>query len=250
MEQLVKRRIHLDVVDSTNSYVRNLISQGQSFPDITLIDADFQTAGRGQKGNSWESEPGKNLTFSLVCHPTRVLAARQFILSQAIALSICLTLSKLADGFSVKWPNDIYWNDWKVSGTLIECDLMGKYVNTCILGTGINVNQKDFSSDAPNPMSLCKILGTDIDKEALLKDIIQEFSRIYSLIQKGRDQFVKSEYELHLYHRTGWWPYIDDKGPFEAEFVGIEPTGHLLLRVLDGSVHRYEFKEVQFVLPV
>lgn len=249
MNQFMVDRVHLQSVDSTNAYVRRRLSAGRHFAEITLVDTDDQTAGRGQKGNSWECEPGKNLAFSLVCHPSQVPASHQFILSQAIALAVCESLSEFADGFTVKWPNDIYWNDYKVSGTLIECDLLGKQLDTCIIGTGVNVNQTVFVSDAPNPMSLGQIVGASCDREALLASIVREFVRLYSLIQRGHDELVRAEYVSRLYRSSGLWPFEDANGRFEAGFAGIEPTGHLLLRTAGGELRRYEFKEVRFVLP-
>ena len=124
-------------------------------------DSTIQTAGRGQAGNSWESEAGKNLLFGLLFHPREVEANRQFILSQAVALSICETLSDYAEDIRIKWPNDIYWKDRKICGMLIENTLVGRCIENCIIGAGININQQTFCSDAPNPVSLRQITGKE-----------------------------------------------------------------------------------------
>ena len=147
------KRIHRIEVSSTNTYLKELLTAGVELPELTLVDADFQTGGRGQQQNVWESEADKNLLFSLLCHPTFLPATNQFVLSQAIAVAVQRTLSEYTDGITIKWPNDIYWNDRKICGTLIECNLMGSTIKDCIIGTGINVNQTEFRSDAPNPVS-------------------------------------------------------------------------------------------------
>ena len=241
---MIVKRIHIDTIPSTNTYARELIDAGELLPDMTLITTDDQCNGRGQKGNSWESEAGKNLTFSIVCHPDFVLPSRQFILSQAIALAVC----SIDEHLQVKWPNDIYFEDKKISGTLIECDLQGKHIGNCIIGTGVNVNQTVFRSDAPNPVSLKQIYGKDFNREDILQKILDEFGFFYEMIRDGRQDKIQQKYLENLYRRTGWYDYEDADGTFKAEFVDIEHTGHLLLRKESGEVKRYEFKEVKFKL--
>ena len=213
---------------------------------MTLITTDDQSKGRGQKGNSWESEVNKNLTFSIVCHPDFVAPSRQFVLSQAIALAV----SSVDEQLKVKWPNDIYFEDKKISGTLIECDLQGKHIGNCIIGTGLNVNQTTFRSNAPNPVSLKQIYGKDFDREETLQKIINGFEHFYDMIRNGQQEELRQLYLSKLYRREGWHEYEDADGRFTAEFVDIEPTGHLLLRKASGLVKRYEFKEVRFVISV
>ena len=240
----VTRRIHLSSVDSTNSHVRRLLARGEVLPELTLVDADSQTEGRGQTGNSWESEAGRNVQFSLVCHPHFLPASSQFALSEAIALAVAETV-----GGEVKWPNDIYVGDRKISGTLIECDLSGSRIETCIIGTGINVNQTVFRSDAPNPVSLAQLTGREYDREEILQAVIGRFVTLYQLLREGGTETVHHMYRQQLYRREGLHRYEDADGEFEAEFHDIEPTGHLMLRRRDGAVKRYEFKEVKFLLP-
>ena len=245
MEQLT--RINLPRVDSTNNFCRDMLSFGDEVEGMTLVVAESQTAGRGQQENKWESEDGRNLTFSLLCHPTFVKASEQFILSQCMALAIWKSLSALVEGASIKWPNDIYIGDRKVSGTLIECDLRGKEIENCIIGVGVNVNQQEFRSDAPNPVSLKQITGTDYDRDMLLDSIIAEFQTYYEEVKTGRTENVRTEYMTHLYRCEGLHRYADVRGDFMAEIADIEPTGHLVLRFENGNTCRYEFKEVKFV---
>lgn len=241
------QRIHLTTTESTSTALRLWMDCHEPSEEFVLLDTDEQTGGRGQRGNHWESAPGENLTFSLACRPAEVPPARQFLLSQAIALAVQEPLAQLAEGFTVKWPNDIYWRNRKVSGTLIECDLQGKRIHTCIIGTGINVNQTHFLSDAPNPVSLRQILGHPIDREPLLQAVLHAFIRRYRQIQQGQAPMLHADYMTHLYRAQGLHPYADAQGPFLAEVADILPTGHLVLRRADGQTSRYEFKEVTFL---
>ena len=147
---------------STNSLLRELVIK-ESLAEGSVVVADFQTAGRGQIGNTWESEAGKNLMFSLVLYPTCIPANRQFLISQIAALSVKEALDLYADHITVKWPNDIYWKDKKICGMLIENDLSGHNLYCSIIGIGINLNQTVFRGDAPNPVSLFQIIGKERD---------------------------------------------------------------------------------------
>ena len=248
-------RINLPTVDSTNLFVHEMLaSEGTAqvmsadvLPGFTLVVADDQTRGRGQQGNSWETEKGKNLTFSLLCHPDFVPASRQFILSQGMAVAIQRTLSQYVADVEVKWPNDIYVGEKKISGTLIECDLQGKCIANCIIGVGININQTEFRSDAPNPTSLKLLTGKEYDREEILLSVMQHFQMVYEMLQDGKDEDVRRMYQEHLYRREGFHRYGDVRGEFMAEIAEVEPTGHLLLRFENGNAVRYEFKEVSFV---
>lgn len=244
MGELITRRIHLSQVDSTNSEARRRIAQGEWLPEATLIDADCQVAGRGQGSNSWESEAGQNLQFSIVCRPAAfVRPAAQFVLSQCIALAV----AEAVDG-SVKWPNDIYIGHRKVSGTLIECDLRGGQIEACIIGTGVNVNQTAFRSDAPNPVSLRQLSGMEHDREALLQQIVRNFATYYDLLRNGHAATIQQRYLQRLYRREGWHAYADANGTFRAAIADIEPSGHLILLTEAGERRRYEYKEVKFLI--
>lgn len=240
--------IRLQSTESTNKFVKHY--RPVSPKDMILVTAEFQTSGRGQMGNSWESEEGKNLLFSLLLHPREVAVDRQFVLSQAMALAVCETLSDYAgEGISIKWPNDIYWNDLKISGTLIENTLSGSNLEDCILGVGININQTDFKSSVPNPVSLRQITGKEHEIVFILAEIIKRFKDRIRQIRLGDMEGVAQAYLSHLYRREGFYPYQDEAGMFEAEICRVEPTGHLVLAGRDGVERRYAFKEVRFLIP-
>ena len=210
-----------------------------------VLVADYQTAGRGQRGNSWESERGKNLLMSVMLWPKGVEANRQFLLSQMMALAIhdavdaeCL----------IKWPNDIYCGEKKLSGTIIENTLRGEMVEQCVLGVGVNVNQRVFKSDAPNPVSLCQIVGHEVDREGLLNRLLERVGYWYGILLNGGGDEIASAYVERLMWRAGLHRYCDASGEFEAEFVNVEPDGRLVLRDTNGKIRGYYFKEVKHVL--
>lgn len=237
-------RIRLDETDSTNRFLRDY--RGEEGRVMTIVTADNQTAGRGQGRNTWESEPGRNLLFSVKTYPKGLDARRQFVMLEAGALSVRDALSAYADGFTVKWPNDIYHNDMKISGTLSECTIVHGLVGSCIMGTGININQREFISDAPNPVSLAQILGHDVSREDILDDVLERFGRYLRMVDSGEYDGVHDAYLASLYRRTGLHGYRDAAGGFMAEVETVEPDGHLVLRLGDGSVRKYMFKEVEF----
>lgn len=242
--------MHVDTVDSTNNLARRLIDEmGDELPDMTLIYANEQTAGRGQVGNSWESDYDLNALFTIVCRPTFVRPAEQFLISQCMALAIQEVVEgEGVQNVTIKWPNDIYAGDLKISGTLIECDLMGKSISNCIIGTGINVGQRRFRSDAPNPVSMRQLTGREHDWQEVMFNTYYTFQHYYNMLQRGDRDTIVSRYMNRLYRREGFYTYEDKDGCFEAEIASIEPTGHLVLRRKDGTLSRYEFKEVKYVL--
>ncbi len=250
IETRINKRILLASVDSTNNEARRRLDNNDELPEISVIIADEQTSGRGQRGNSWEAEAGKNLLFSIVCHPDFLKASEQFVLSQAMALAVALTVNEVVvtDECRVKWPNDIYIGNKKVSGTLIECDLRGSNIETCIIGTGININQEVFHSDAPNPVSMAQIAGKEFDREAILSQILGRFITIYDVIRQGNADAVRRLYKVWLYRKSGFYKYADANGEFLAEIADVEKTGHLVLRLENGELRRYEFKDVKIVI--
>lgn len=244
--------IHLHHTDSTNRYVAELSLSPDT--DLLVVDADYQTAGRGQGTNTWESEEGSNLLFSVLCCPHGVQADCQYVLSMAGALALHDALSSFpdthayADGFSLKWPNDVYYRDYKVSGTLIQTSLHQHSVRRFIWGVGINVNQQQFRSDAPNPMSLCYIVGHELDRQQLLEHIVSCLISRFSQVEHGEHDAVSDDYHSVLYRREGWHTYRDAGGLFSARILGVRRDGALMLADTEGRTREYAFKEVEYVI--
>lgn len=240
-----KKIIRLKETDSTNRYLRDLPENGDE--EIVIAVADYQSAGKGQGSHTWESEDGKNLLFSIKVHPHWVPVRQQFLLSMAEALALKDALDSYVDGITLKWPNDVYWKDKKISGTLIETSIDSKGIKTCIFGTGININQNKFYSDAPNPVSLCQILGHEVDREEVLQRIIAAFEQYYELLRRADYMDVSGIYHMALYRRKGFHRYEDADGEFEGAFVEVEDDGHLILHDKQGVIRSYAFGEIKFL---
>ena len=236
--------IRLEEVDSTNRYLKEYQEEDENA--MTVVVANYQSAGKGQGVHTWESEKGKNLLFSLKVHPRWVPVGRMFVLSMAEALAIKDALDSYADGFTLKWPNDVYWQDKKISGSLIETTIDSKGIKSCVFGTGININQDIFHSDAPNPVSLSQIVGHEVDREEVLQKILEAFGRYYELLRRADYMDVSGLYHLALYRRKGFHLYEDKDGEFEGAFVEVEDDGHLILHDKKGLIRSYTFGELKF----
>ena len=227
--------VHIDETNSTNNWLKEHGEDGM------VVVADYQTSGRGCGTNTWESERGKNLLFSMLVHPHDIPAVRQFHISMAISLAICESLEQYIGDLSIKWPNDIYWRNGKIAGILIENTLKGTVIKNSIIGVGLNVNQRDFRSDAPNPVSLWQVSGQETDRDELLRDILRRFDRLL-----GHD--IRNHYLSLLYRRRGFHPYADADGAFMAEIADVREDGHLVLSDEAANERIYAFKEVQFII--
>lgn len=242
--------VYVDEAESTNMLLSN---HSSVFSHGTALVAHAQTAGRGQRGNSWESEPKKNLTFSILLHPSTIVAARQFELSQLVSIAITKVLRmKLdSDEIYIKWPNDIYYRDRKLAGILIENSLTGALIDRSIVGIGLNVNQEKFLSDAPNPVSMTNITKQTFDLDTLLEIILTQIVDDFdSYEQNPNPTKLAARYRYMLWRNEGYWPYRDAATgeQFEARIAAISPTGMLTLSTRQGKFVTYAFKEVAAVL--
>ena len=237
--------IWLEETNSTNDEIRK--SMSSSSRRMSVVVADYQRSGRGQATNQWESEVGKNLLFSIMIHPLMVPVRNQFLLSMAGGLALKEVLDSYTPEITLKWPNDVYWRDRKISGTLIETTLSAGHIKDCIFGIGLNVNQQVFKSDAPNPVSLAQILGHEIDRKKLLDELLSAFDKYYSWIENGQYGDISALYHEALYHRQGFYPYRDVASGevFEAAIIEVEDDGTLVVRNREGIISEYRFKELE-----
>ncbi|MBR4573217.1 MAG: biotin--[Prevotella sp.] len=212
--------------------------------DVCAV-ADYQSAGKGMGTNTWESEAGKNLLFSILIHPTWLPVTEQYLMSMAEAIAV---VEVVGLGTTIKWPNDIYWQDKKMSGTRIDVNLQGGEIRDMVIGTGINVNQREFYSDAPNPISLFNISKREYDSDELLREILERFEEYVEMLRRGDKDTIVKRYHERLYRREGFYRYADKDGEFEAELLRVHPNGIMTLRRRDGSLSDYEFKEVKFII--
>ena len=236
--------MYIESTDSTNTLLKQLAAEGNP-PEF--IYAGFQTAGRGQTGNGWESEANKNLLCSILLPPRKNL----FELNVAVSVAV---QRLLGEDFTIKWPNDIYWQDKKVAGILIENAIIGNEIKYSIAGIGLNVNQTKWKTDAPNPVSLKQIHGTDFDIDVLMQ-------QLYAEMMKALDENVWEDYIAHLYRREGWWYFAEREvsvvpsrvltehveNMFLAQIKEVTEQGELVLQTKEGT-KKYHFKEIQFVL--
>ena len=162
--------IFLKNLPSTNTYAASLVKE-KEVSEGTIIYTNYQSAGRGQGWNKWESEENKNLLISIILFPSMIKPAEQFLLSMAVSLGICDFLDLYTTTISIKWPNDIYVNNDKIAGILIENSIMGDLIEHTIAGIGININQSKFLSDAPNPVSLTNLTGGQFDLSQCLSQL-------------------------------------------------------------------------------
>jgi BirA family transcriptional regulator, biotin operon repressor / biotin---[acetyl-CoA-carboxylase] ligase len=236
--------ISIPETHSTNDLLRQRL-RSERLPEGTIISTDFQTDGKGQVGNTWESEAGKNLLFSMVLYPVHIEIEKQFIISQIVSLAIKNTLELYTSDICIKWPNDIYWKDKKIAGILIENSLQKGKIQFCIIGIGLNVNQTEFKSDAPNPISLSQINAREYDREKIL---LQISSSILELYANGDFTNIQTNYFDSLYRNKGWHSFRAENEIFEARIAAIKADGMLELKLRDESVRGFYFKEVEFVL--
>ncbi|MDR1526405.1 MAG: biotin--[acetyl-CoA-carboxylase] ligase [Dysgonamonadaceae bacterium] len=246
-------RIRVKTADSTNRFLKELIGNGvlNALEEGTMITAETQTAGRGQEGTFWEAEPGKNLTCSMVLYPTFLSFKQPFLLSEIVALGVKETLDAIADNlqsFTIKWPNDIYYENRKIAGILIENDWMNQQIVRSIVGIGLNVNQEVFTSDAPNPVSLKQLLGVSIPLDDVLEKMHQQIMQWYQKLKDGQFERISMAYHDALYRSTGFYRYEDKQGVFNAQIQSVSSNGFLHLRTEEGEDRRYAFKEVSFVM--
>ena len=258
--------MYISTTNSTNTQMKELLAKGEWREGERFLYTAFQTAGRGQAGNGWESEEGKNLLCSILLPPRKDLFYLNVLVSVAVhqgirsvlcqAKPVC-TLSGEA-GLTIKWPNDIYWQDKKVAGILVENAILGSEVTYSIAGIGLNVNQTAFLSSAPNPVSLKLISGKETDIDALMQALMAQIEAL----EATDEAHVWAYYRDHLYRREGFWSFVEREvstaptmnaekgaeGIFLAKIENVRTNGEIELRDQNGNLRIYHFKQVRYVL--
>lgn len=232
---------------STNSHA-SILLKNNSLAEGTIIHTNYQSAGKGYSGNSWESEDGKNLLISIVLYPSFVKPSDQFCISMAICLGICDFIRRFIPDCSIKWPNDIYINNDKIAGILIENTIIADLIEYTIAGIGLNINQEKFISPAPNPVSLRQITGKTYDLPACLSDLTKDIDIRYKQLIAGNTEPVRKEYITKLYRLNEWSLFKDADSVFTGRILNIGEYGTLMIENQDKEIKRYAFKEVEFIL--
>jgi BirA family biotin operon repressor/biotin-[acetyl-CoA-carboxylase] ligase len=230
---------------STNNYAaKQLLTK--RLPEGIVFIADSQIDGRGQASCKWESEPDKNLTFSIVIYPEFIEISRQFEISKVFSLGVADYLKEHTDQVAIKWPNDIYIRKEKVSGILIENSIRMNKISSCIVGIGLNINQTVFATDMPNPVSLSQITHKVYNLEDSLSDLCLKLDNRYRQLCNGAFKQIDTDYTDMLYQLGYWSLYSDENGEFEGRILGVDQIGRLLIESRSAKINKYHFKEVIF----
>ncbi|MCC7232171.1 MAG: biotin--[acetyl-CoA-carboxylase] ligase [Bacteroidia bacterium] len=243
-----RQKIRLLSVDSTSSYLAEML-RFQPMPEGSCVTALSQMDGRGQAGNRWSSDEGKNILVSFVFFPTFLPVNNIFLLSKTFALGVCdYVRGRTGPRSCIKWPNDIYWNDRKIAGILIENSIGNSGISHSILGIGLNVNQEQFPQHLPNPVSLSQILGKEFDLEKELALLCGSLEARYLQLKRGEDQRISEDYLKSLYRIGEWKRFSKDETEFTGKITGVASSGHLIIEMKNGEVSEFDIKEVRFVI--
>ncbi|MEE1947300.1 biotin--[acetyl-CoA-carboxylase] ligase [Pedobacter sp. KR3-3] len=240
--------IKLSAVDSTNNFLKNLVSNSEPLAEGTVIMAENQYAGRGQQQNTWHAEPGKNLTFSVLLRPGFLPLDKQFLLNMVVSVAVNRVLSAyVPSGMRIKWPNDVYYFDQKMGGILIENTIVGSTIKTAVIGIGLNVNQQVFAPELKQrATSLGQILQQDVNLDKLLSEICTELERLYLQLRAGHYTELRQSYVDRLYRFDQPANYRQNGEVFEGTIKGISDLGLLCLEK-EGQMVEYNFKEIEFL---
>ena len=217
-------------------------------PREPIIVAKKQSRGRGQSTNKWESEGGKNLTFSVILYPTFISVSRQFEISKAISLGVADFLSKYVDKISIKWPNDFYIDKNKIAGILMEYSIQKNLISSCIIGIGLNINQQNFFSNAPNPVSLTQLTGKTYPLEACLSELLENLNLRYQQLIDNDFVKIDKEYEELLFQKDILASYSAKGNVFKGKIIGVDEYGFLMIEDSDKQILKFDYKEVSFLL--
>ena len=238
---------HFKTLDSTNQYLQNLLNEGADIAD-NIVVTDFQTSGKGQGKNVWQSEDGKNLLFSIALDMSFLKAEKQFLLTQIVSVTMINVLKKYLpeESLFIKWPNDIYFNDKKIAGILIKNEIKGMMMGTSIIGIGLNVNQTSFDENLPNPISMKMITGNDFDLAELLSAISYQLSANSQQPTANSQQPTANSYIKHLYRYKQWASYEHEGSVKEMMIIGYDQFGRLILKEKNDHEVVCDLKEISF----
>lgn len=236
-----------ETLASTNQYASKLLKEKPPTEGTIIITYD-QYAGKGQATNKWESAPHKNLTFTTILYPKFLLARKQFLLNQVVSLSVFDTLQKyIKQGLSIKWPNDIYVFDKKITGILIQNSLQGSTLQSTIIGIGLNVNQQKFVSDAPNPTSVALEVGKLLDLEVVLAEFCQQLEANYLQLKANQTELIQQRYlnSLFRFKKPAFYQRPDGT-IFKGQIKGVTDIGKLIIETAQGA-ENFAFKEIKYI---
>jgi BirA family transcriptional regulator, biotin operon repressor / biotin---[acetyl-CoA-carboxylase] ligase len=232
---------------STNTRAAELLKNNNP-SEGTIICTNYQSEGRGYSGNKWESESDKNLLFSILLYPFFLNPKDQFQISMTISLGICDFLMRFIPDCSIKWPNDIYVNNDKIAGILIESSVTGNKIESTIAGIGLNINQEKFSGKPPNPVSLHLLTGRYYDLSDCLNQLGNDLDKRYKQLIAGNSELIKEEYGSKLFRLNKWCEFRDINGIYTGKILTVGDNGPIKIEKRTGEIREYAFKEVDFIL--
>jgi len=233
---------------STNNYAAELIKNNKP-AEGTVVVTEHQTSGKGQRGKTWLSSKNANLTCSVILYPTFLQAAEQFYLNMAMALAMKNAVSSLIDiPLMLKWPNDLFVNNKKTGGMLIESSISGKYTQHNIIGFGINLNQTEFDG-VPHATSLKMLTGKEFSAEQLLHDLLRQVEWNYLLLKQRKFEEIRSDFNAVLYKKGMNATFsMSDNQTLEAQIVGVDTEGNIMLNTQDGTIMRFQHHQIRMIL--
>ena len=238
---------YLPTCHSTNDIATELIHTKKATEGTVIITSN-QTAGKGQKGNKWESEPNKNLTFSLILSPKPLKASQQIYLNMAMSVACYefLNIFLADDKLKIKWSNDIFFEKKKIVGMLIENTIRGYYLQSSVVGIGININQVNF--DETKATSLQKLNGTEYDLEQLLNILLEKIEKNYLKVKTSAFAELKQKYIQYQYQYNDIKNYQTADGKnFEGKIIDVDENGMLCIENLNGKTLKFNFKELVYL---
>lgn len=245
---LGKEIIRLDEIDSTNSFLSSLLKQGSVEEGIVVV-ASMQTLGRGQVSNTWESEEGKNVLMSVLLLPDFINATEQFLISKVVSIAFAESVCEFVDlnRVKIKWPNDIYVDDYKIAGILIENNIRGTKISASVVGVGLNVNQEKFSESIPNPTSLKLVANKEFDLADVLSQVLMKLDFWYNELRNQNFEEIGKRYLDLMYRFNIEARFKDGTGEFIGRITGVNQYGMLCLVDDKDLARQYSFKEIEFL---
>lgn len=240
---------HFAEVSSTNAIALEEVAKTTP-SEGTVISADYQLAGRGQIGSSWFSSPGENLLLSVILRPRWLAARQQFSLSQAVSLAVADTIGHFTQVQAlVKWPNDVYLEDQKMAGILIQNSLQGAYLQSSVVGIGLNVNELRFPDSLPRAGSLRQYLGQPLDRREVQEVLFQRLEARYLQLKNQPIAHLRAAYLQQLYRYQEWHPFqlLSNGLVFQGQIIGVKESGKLAIQMPDMDVQFFDLKEITFL---
>ncbi|MGQ9620448.1 MAG: biotin--[acetyl-CoA-carboxylase] ligase [Bacteroidales bacterium] len=240
------KKVYFERLSSTNIHASAMLRKGRVL-EGTIIYTGYQTSGKGQAGNRWESEKDKNLLLSVILYPSVIRADRQFLISKVISLGVSDFLKNYIYEVAIKWPNDLYVRNEKIAGILIENSIIRNEIDHTIAGIGININQEHFPRHLPNPTSLKLITGKEYNLDQCLNELATRLDARYKQLLYNRINRIEEDYKTSLYRFGQFTEFSDNRGVFEGKIISVTDIGRIQIEDRKGRIYEYGFNEVDFL---